>query len=199
MEKMQKRLDNLEQQIDNNSAYERRDTLVISGNIPASRPNENCIEIVRNIIKDQTRVIIDVNDISTAHRLGRRPDNGQEDKRSIIFKLCRRNTKREIIQACKTSKPNFYVNEHLTPTRNTVMFALRKARQINPSKIGVARAHEGNVTVLIPSAGSSSSSNNDNAGTSRRITCNTRTALDEILMQQLNITSDKFVKKWPVL
>ena len=194
MNKLQKRLDTLEQQIDSNSNYERRDTLVISGNIPQAQPNENCIDIVRNSIKNEMRLIIDEKDISTAHRLGRKPENGQRDKRSIIFKLCRRETKRDILQACRTSKPKFYINEHLTPTRSTIMFALRKAHQMDPNKIGVARTREGNVTVQVPADGSS----NDNNST-QRITCNTRAILDDLLMKHLNIKSDKFVKSWPTI
>ena len=94
---MKEKVDTLERKIDDNSQYERRDTLVISGNsIPTAQPNENCNLIVRSLIKEQTRLIIKEEDISTAHRIGRRPDNVQQDRRSIIFKLCRRDLKRDI-------------------------------------------------------------------------------------------------------
>ena len=73
------------------------------------------------------------------------------------------------------------------------MFALRRAKKMDPSKIGAARTHEGSVSVFVPADGSS-----NNTGTARRVTCNTKAALDELLMRQLNITSEKFVKSWPV-
>ena len=187
---MKEKVVSLENKIDDNSQYERRDTLVISGkSIPTAQPNENCNIIVRNLIKEQTRLILKEEDISIAHRLGRRPDSSQQDRRSIIFKLCRRDLKRDIRDACKQHKPNFFVNEHLTPTRGTIMFVLRKAKQQNPDKIGVARSQEGNVTVLVPADG--------DAGRSRRVSCNTRASLDQLLREQLNVSSDKFVKNWP--
>ena len=186
---MQEKIRSLEIQIDSNSAYDRRDTLVLSGDIPESRPDENCKEIVRDVIKNQARLIIHENDISTAHRLGRKPENSNRDKRSIIFKLCRHDTKREIMSACKVQKPSFYINEHLTPTRGTIMFALRKARQMDPTKIGAARSHEGNISVFIPSE--------EEGRNGRRMACNTRSALDEILQDHLGITSQQFVNKWP--
>ena len=188
---LQDKVTSLENQIDSNSAYDRRETLVLSGNIPPVNPNENCNNIVRKIIKDQTHLIINDVDISTAHRLGRKPDAGSHapDKRSIIFKLCRRDIKRDIFQACKNYKPNFYINEHLTPTRGTIMYALRKAKQLNPEKIGVARTHEGNISVQIPA--------DRNGGHGRRVQCNTRATLDQLLAEQLNVTSAKCGKNWP--
>ena len=189
VENMRDKIDSLEMQIDSNSAYDRRDTLILSGNIPDSTLEENCKSIVRNIIKDQARLIINENDISTAHRLGRKPDHLSRDKRSIIFKLCRHDTKREIMNACRTHKPSFYINESLTPTRGTIMFALRKAKQLHPNRIGAARSHEGSISVFIPSE--------EEGRQGRRIACNTRTALDELLEDQLGVTSQQFVKKWP--
>ena len=73
------KINSFEQQMDDNSAYSRRDTLVISGNnLPIMNPNENCSEIVRSLLKDQIRLVIKPDDISTAHRLGRRPENVQK-------------------------------------------------------------------------------------------------------------------------
>ena len=187
--KMQKRMNLLEQQIDNYSSYERRDTLVLSGSVPVAHRDENCVEIVKQLLKDQTRLIINSNDISTAHRLGRKPDNSNEDKRSIIFKLCRRDIKRDIVQACRNHKPNFYINEHLTPTRGTIMFVLRKARQMNSNKIGTARSNDGSISVNLPA--------DEDGGRGKRVICNTRASLDELLRTQLNVTSDRFVKNWP--
>ena len=43
----------LEDKIDDQKAYERRDTLIISGKkLPETVPNENCSEHVRNILAD---------------------------------------------------------------------------------------------------------------------------------------------------
>ena len=135
-------------------------------------------------------LVIKSDDISTAHRLGRKPDGSRQDKRSIIFKLCRRDLKREIIQACRSQKPNFYINEYLTPTRGTIMYVLRKAKQMDPTKIGNARTSEGSISVNIPAASGVSQG--------QRVQCNTKAALDQLLRAQLNLTSDHFVKKWPI-
>lgn len=58
--------------------------------------------------------------ISTAYHLGEKPVSPFVDKRSIIFNLCRRDIKRDILNACKELKPKLHVNESLTPTRSTL-------------------------------------------------------------------------------
>ena len=84
------------------------------------------------LIKD-FNLIVNPADISVAHRLGRKPDQGP-DKRKIVVELCRRETKQDLLKACRVVKPrNFYVNETLTRTRSTVLYGLRQARKKYPN------------------------------------------------------------------
>ena len=81
----------LENLLDDSEAYERRDTIVLSGNsIPVSSVGEKCSEVARSLIKSQLKIDIQPSDISTAHRLGKKPVNQTPDQRKIIIKLCRR-------------------------------------------------------------------------------------------------------------
>ena len=50
-----------------------------------------------------------------AHRLGPKKNTQGLDKSSIVVKLCRRDTKLDLMKACKTVKPkNIYINESWT-------------------------------------------------------------------------------------
>ena len=54
-----------------------------------------------------------------------------EDKRNIMFKPCNRDVKQNILKSCKVVKPKkFYINESLTPLRNTVLYVMRNIRTI---------------------------------------------------------------------
>ena len=84
---LRQRVEVLEEQVDTNSAYERRDALIISGNIPAATINENFNNIVTILLKNGVKLRLRPDDISTAHRIGKKPISHAPDKRSIIFKL----------------------------------------------------------------------------------------------------------------
>ena len=82
---LRKRVVELEDKIEDNELYERRDTVIVSGDgIPAVSDNEDSSKIVTQLIKDKINLIVNPADISVAHRLGRKPDHGP-DKRKIIL------------------------------------------------------------------------------------------------------------------
>ena len=85
----------LEDHIDNADAYERRDSIIISGNIPHETTGENSVQVARDVIKEKLRLDIATTDISTAHRLGKKPA-ASHLKRNLILKLCRRDLKKKI-------------------------------------------------------------------------------------------------------
>ena len=60
----------LQANVDANEQYERRDTLILSGpNLPTGAMNENCTEIVRNLLRQPLRLNLSPTDITTAQRL----------------------------------------------------------------------------------------------------------------------------------
>ena len=191
--KLEKRVALLEEAVDDNQAYERRDTLILSGNIPEVRANEDCNFLVRKLLSEKIGVAISEEDISVAHRIGKKRDRGP-DKRNVIFKLCRRDVKGKIMTACKEKKPEqLFVNESLTPTRNTIMYVLRCVKKKHPNAFGSCRSQDGSVCVWLPTIGS------DGHGSRqyRRLTVNSRRTLDDLLRKQISDTSDAFVDVWP--
>ena len=131
-----------------------------------------------------TRECIDV-----AHRLGKPRGNNVPDKRSIIVKLCRRENKSKIFQACRLKKPNdLYVNESVSRLRSTICFVLRKARKQFPGQFGMCRTEDGNVRIMLPSSGDPSRMS--------KATINTRRALEELLRIRIGKTSQHFSARW---
>ena len=115
---LETRVVKLEQQIDENSAHERKNTLIVAGAIPPASHAEDCKFIVREQIREHLRLELAIADISMAHRIGVKPKTQGEDKRNIMFKLCNRDVKLNILKSCKIVKPKkFYINESLTPLR----------------------------------------------------------------------------------
>ena len=127
----QDKLIGLQDSLDNTDQYARRGALTISGSkhlgLPIYSSSENSKEIVIDHIRRYTKLVLNPNEISVAHRLGQKPTNG-EDRRSIRFRLCRRDVADEILAACKEMRPPFFINPSLTPLRSKINFALRKLK-----------------------------------------------------------------------
>ena len=125
---------------DDLEAYGRRESLVFSGNkIKAYQPDENCVTIAKNMIRNELKVNIDPI-ISTAHRMGKPPalDSNMPDKRAIIVKFVRRDDKYQILKTArnKSTRVNgLFVNESLTPTRAKILNVLRKCKNLSNGMI----------------------------------------------------------------
>ena len=186
---LENRISKLDDSLDSADAYERRDTLIISGEVPEVRPDENCKSLVMDLLRNQTRLIVDSCDISVAHRIGKKPINQDKDTRNIIFKLVRRDLKYDILSACRKIRPKFYINESLTPVRSSIMYTLRKIRKKHPSKLLFCRASEGNVFAFVPR-------NDDTAehgGPSRKVLLNTRLALESFIRDEIKESPDSYL------
>ena len=180
----------LEEKIDDTDAYERRDCLVISGEqVPAAETGENTVEVVNRLIKDKLKINLSPTDVSTAHRLGRKPVSQAPDRRKIIMKLCRRDLKKDILYACKQTRPGFFINESLTPTRNTILFALRKMKRTSDSSVVQGTSTlDGKVFAWVKSQGSSRD---------LRVSVNTKAQLEEFSTKYLGKPLTDFVDDWP--
>ena len=70
--------------VDHNEQYERRDTLILSvPSLPQETENENCKQIVRNVIQNHRKLNLNPTDVSVADRFGRKPSNSST-KRNIL-------------------------------------------------------------------------------------------------------------------
>ena len=130
---LQKELSKAKSMIDDADAFERKDTVILSGDhIPVAETGENCSEIVRTIVKDHLKINLPSESISVAHRMGRRPANHAPDRHNIVVKLVRRDLKHDLIYASrKQPKPTkLFIHESLTPARNSLLYALRQMRKM---------------------------------------------------------------------
>ena len=136
--------------------------------------------------------MINAHDISSAHRIGAKPRRQGPDTRKIMFKLVRRDLKRDILGACRSAKPDFFVNESLTPTRDKIYFILRKAAKKYPNLIHHCRTFDGNVTVFIkPSRAARGITTK-----LPKLTINTRSKLQEFLLKSLSSSLEDLGVQW---
>ena len=151
-------VNNLKTLVDDADAYERRDTVILSGaELPSAQLGENCTGVLISTVKDKLNIIIDRSDISVAHRLGKKPTTQGPDKRPIIAKLCRRETKHSLISASRRTKaPGFFINESLSPQRSSIFKTMRKIRKEHPDVVKGCNTHDGKVQVYTPAASTNS-------------------------------------------
>jgi len=174
--------------IDTKKAEDRKGNLIISGNsLPTVQPWEDPIKIATDLVSNELGNEFN-GTIKKAIRIGRKPTTGTEDKRSILIELRNPETKYELFKRCKMKKPNFFLNEQLTPTRSSIYYVLRKARQKHPNKISHIRSYDGEVSAYIKNA--------DGTAT-RRATVNTKKDLDDLLQELFDTTSAEFLDNWP--
>ena len=180
----------LEGKLDNYDNYERRDTSVFSGtSLPVEATSEDCKNIVVSVLQSKLKLIVSPQDISTAHRLNTKKAASTKD---IIVKFCRRDTKENIMKSCRTVKPtNLYVNEFLTPIRQTIAYVLRRAKKECPEVISGSTTFEGKNIVWIKPARP-----NTPGAKNFKMVINTKERLDELCTKTLNKPLDFFIKKW---
>ena len=190
---LRKKVSALEAKIDDGDAYERSDTAIISGKaLPAVRPDERGPELVCSLVQQKLNLVISPTDISVAHRLGDKKATQGPDHRPIIVKFCRRNTKNDVVLAArKTKAPNFFINESLTPLRQSIAFVLRKARREFPNIISGASTIDGrNYVWLHPPSPAA-----ENAKSSRHLIA-THDRLVEFCEKTLDKPISHFISKW---
>ena len=148
---LQEKVAKLEEKLEDEDAYIRRENLIVSGTaVVEFKENENCVEILRNVFREKLNVEVRKEDISVSHRLGRKPAAQGPDRRSLVVKFCRRDLKRDLLQACRRKKPeNLYLNESLTPLRQKIAGALRRARKERPNVVSGTTTIDGRVFVWI--------------------------------------------------
>ena len=72
------------------------------------------------------------------------------------IKLCNRDVNENIFKCCKVVKPQkFYINESLTPLRNTILYVMRQAENKQPSEINSCNSSDGGVVAWLHAASAS--------------------------------------------
>ena len=193
VEQLKKHVMKLEEKIEDNDSYERRDTLVLSGSaIPPVSNMESCPDIVCKLVKDSLKVNISTSDISVSHRLSPKSSSQRTPKKDIIVKFCRRNTKLDVLNSCRKSKPNnLFVNEFLTPSRQTIAYVLRKAKKEFPHLISGSTSFDGKVFAWIKPPNPHAAGAKD-----LRVEINTHSKLENFCSRTLERPLTHFIQEW---
>jgi hypothetical protein len=147
------------------------------------------------LVKEKLKLNILPTDISTAHRIGRKPVNQQPDKRNIILKLCRRDIKRDLLYACRQLKPDIYINENLTPARNTILYVLRKLKRAHADKVLGCSSIDGRVYALVKTPGTAAENNTGNTR-KNKIFINCHGKLIDFCSNHVNKPLSDFLESW---
>lgn len=184
----------LENLVDDADAYERRDTLILSGpGIPIHRQGELAPQVVKNLVANEFRISISETDISTAHRIGKVSTSQAEDRRGIIVKFCRRDVKHNIILASKQNhERRLFANESITPLRRTIFNTLRQIKRQHPDLVQGVSTYDGRVFAYTPPDSTTS-------GTVRnkRHLVNTHSALVDFCQTYVKKPLQLFLNTWP--
>lgn len=192
---LKKKVLTLENKLDDQEAYERRDTVILSGSdVPLATDKEDSSKVVSDLIKDKVGYHLRTSEISVAHRLGPKPLNQAPDRRKFIVKICRREVKNDLLRVCRSVKPaNIYVNESLTKVRSTVLYGLRQAKKKFPSIISGCGSSEGQVIAWIKPPNPQS----PNARNIKTIV-NTRERFCDFCARTLKCDPSDLVSDWPM-
>lgn len=165
--KLEDRCHELEDKLDASEAYSRKDSIIISGAVPAVSNQENLNNLTVTLLNSKfPESKIELKDISICHRLQSKnplPDQARKPP-NIYVKLVRRNVKQMLIRSskkqAKTAVNKIFINESLTPARSKVMHTLLDLKKRHETIRGVT-SMDGNVyayTAATPRASGTSSS-----------------------------------------
>ena len=193
---LKKKIMLMDDRVEDADAYERRDTIIVSGkDLLSATDKEDTTQIVSSLLRDKVGYFLRNNEVSVAHRLGPKPKTQAPDQRNIIVKLCRREIKHDILKACRTVKPsNMYVNESLTRTRSATLYGLRQAKMKYPNIIAGCGSSDGKVYAWIKPPNPST----PNAKNLKTL-INTRERFSDFCEKTLKCNSTDFITDWPNL
>ena len=193
IDELTKRVSKLEERIEEGDSYERRDTLLFSGNkIPPSNSSENTTGIICDLIREKLKINLAPEEISISHRIGNRSASQRADHRPLIAKFCRRDVKVNVLAAARKMKvQDFFVNECLTPVQRTISYVLRKARRQFPEIVAGSTTYDGRNYAWVKPP-------NPNAPGAKNLKTlvSTRSQLENFCNRTLNKPLTHFVEEW---
>ena len=204
---LKKQITKLEDKLDAAEAYERKDTIVISGAIPGLSADKDTNQVVTDLIKQKLKGFpLDPKDISVSHGLpGKRPNSaGVTHPPNIIVKLVRRDMKRALIMASKKqnkdSANRIFINESLTPKRRVVFQSLLKMKKGTATVRGVTTI-DGDVYAFTPAAADQSGAVVGRNGQPKDIRhrINTIEELRKFCGDNVQKPLENFLASWPAV
>ena len=180
----------MEEKLDEADAYERRDTVILSGqDLPTATDGERSWCVVCSLVREKLKLNICSTDISTAQRIEPMPRTHGPYKKNIIVKLCRRELKYDLISASKSIKPmNIYINENPTPTKNNILFVLRLTRRKYPNIVSGCSTHDGKVYARVTPPNPEATGARDT-----KMFINTQKKLNLFCQKNLNIDAEELI------
>ena len=196
---LKKFVNKLESTIDDCEAIDKKDQIILSGpHIPVGSNEEDCVQIVRTVIKDRLKLDIPKTDIVFAHRLGYKPKSQKEDKRNLVVKMANLDSKRNLLITGKKMKNEVYINDVLTPRRNTIFYVLRKVKKLHPDVVTGCTTFDGKVYAFVKrSSNHALAADPALANRDTRIPINSRTNLENFCQEFLDKNVCDFLDTWP--
>ena len=154
---LEKKLEKVELQSDDQAAAELQDTVILGGNaVPPVSVNEKCDQVATDVIRTKLRVTVPNNVIVAAYRLGKKDNEQASDNRKILVRFTNKQQKNDLISAAKTAKPeDLFVSESLTPLRQKIAYSLRQAKKKFPGIISGTYTQNGAPYVWVKPTGQS--------------------------------------------
>jgi len=183
-------VEKLEARVDAAECSERLNNIVISGdNVPVATAGENLSQVVTDMFSGRLRYVLSPDNILSAYRVGSKSASQSPDRRSIIVRLRDGEIKRDIMQACRTAKPNkLFVRDNLTATRSRILYVLRKIRKNHPEKIEFCGSQDGKVFVWMKASGL-------NTGRNQKIFINTEKLLRSKCENEFGVNLAEFLEE----
>ena len=138
----------LGRRIDDLENENHQNTIILSGDAvpPGTATGKNCSNVVSNLMRDRLKIMLLADSILTAYRIGAKPANQSPDRRRIVAKLSHREQRRDILKACRMSKPpGLFINESLTPTCSELLFSIRQIKRQYPNRIAACGSLNGRI------------------------------------------------------
>ncbi|KAK7919093.1 hypothetical protein WMY93_010377 [Mugilogobius chulae] len=144
LENLQRKYDDVEDILDEQEQYSRRNCLVVFG-VPEN-DRENTDEVILGIIGKKLKLEIQPGEIDRSHRLGPKSNNKKEKPRGIIVKFAHYNIRNKVYRAKKELKGSaMYILESLTAKRVKLLEDLRKKFK---DKLAASWTQDGRIYLL---------------------------------------------------
>ena len=185
---MKRDIQELGERVDDLESEKLKNTLIISGEVlPCASGGEVVSYVTPDLPKNQLKIEVPLDDISSAYRIGSRPSTQGPDTRSIAVRLSRDDLTFDIRQACRTLKPNkLFVNESLTPARRKFLYILRQLKRRFPDKLSACGSQGGRVYVWVKSPNSSARDT--------KVFINKRSTMDDFCRRLTGVDSTEFLE-----
>ena len=188
---LEKRIENLENKIDDGEAVSKLKNIIFSGpELPLCTRGEVSSNTVLNLLSQKFKLSVPPAAIISSKRIGRPPTSQSEDRRDILVELSDIDRKKEIIISCKRAKINgVYVREDLTSSRRSIMTVLRRAKRDFPSIIAGCSSIDGKVIAWLKPA---NTQNADSRNT--KVYVNTFAKLEQFCVDIINVQPSRYLK-----